>query len=168
MANKGKDTNSSQFFLTYRAVAHLDRKHTIFGRVVQGMDVLDRLEAVRTGDKDKPIETCVLDDIVVFIDPFAEYAKQRSEADNAALQSEKVAMQGGAEDDHTTWTGKKIGADGRVEEASAGQQVGRYLSATPAVQPVADEVIGDWDEPEARPAKKMKSKPGGFGNFDSW
>ena len=46
MANKGKNTNSSQFFILYRPAKHLDRKHTIFGRVVGGLDVLTKLENV--------------------------------------------------------------------------------------------------------------------------
>jgi cyclophilin family peptidyl-prolyl cis-trans isomerase len=44
MAHAGKDTGGSQFFLTFDATAHLDGRHTVFGQVVQGMDVLDKLE----------------------------------------------------------------------------------------------------------------------------
>jgi peptidyl-prolyl cis-trans isomerase B (cyclophilin B) len=47
MANAGPNTNGSQFFITHSPQAHLNRKHTVFGKVVQGQDVVD---AVRQGD----------------------------------------------------------------------------------------------------------------------
>ena len=47
MAHAGKDTGGSQFFLCYDALQHLDGKHTVFGQVVKGMDVADKLN--RTG-----------------------------------------------------------------------------------------------------------------------
>lgn len=44
MAHAGKDTGGSQFFLTFRRTAHLDGRHTVFGRVVEGLDVLAKLQ----------------------------------------------------------------------------------------------------------------------------
>lgn len=165
MANKGKDTNSSQFFITYRPVPHLNGKHTIFGRVVGGMDTLSRLENVRTDDKDKPIEDCVLEDVVVFVDPFEEWLKERTDKEVKQLEKEAIARAGGTEDDKTTWTGKRIRNDGTVVTETGGGGVGKYLKTAP-VAAEEDEIVGEWDEADM-PVKK-KAKSGGFGNFDAW
>ena len=56
MANSGPNTNGSQFFLvTADACPWLDGKHTVFGKVVEGLDVLDRLNEAPTSGSDKPL-----------------------------------------------------------------------------------------------------------------
>ncbi|HEV7226497.1 MAG TPA: peptidylprolyl isomerase [Pirellulales bacterium] len=61
MAHAGKDTGGSQFFITFDATPHLDGKHTVFGKVIKGMDVVDKFSRTDSGAKpDKILEAKIL------------------------------------------------------------------------------------------------------------
>ncbi|RPA98179.1 hypothetical protein L873DRAFT_1808784 [Choiromyces venosus 120613-1] len=170
MANKGKNTNSSQFFITYRAAKHLDRKHTIFGKVVGGLDVLDKMEVAPVGDGDVPLKNIVMKEVVVFVDPFDEYLKKRASEEEKEKNEEERRRAGQNEEDLTTWTGKRLRDAGKGSGGGVGE-VGKYLKGKGKEATEEDEVIGEVIEEEyayEEPIKKKQKASGGFGNFDSW
>jgi len=57
MANRGPNTNGSQFFITTVATPWLNMKHTIFGAVTAGYEIVQKIEAAKTDARDKPVET---------------------------------------------------------------------------------------------------------------
>lgn len=94
MANAGPHTNKSQFFFTFRPCKSLNGKHTVFGRIVGGIDTLSAMEAIPTDDKDRPLNDIIIEDTVVFVDPYneidAELKSEREQREKRDAIEEKV------------------------------------------------------------------------------
>ena len=151
MANSGKDSNKSQFFITFRTCRHLDNKHTVFGKVVGGMDTLTSIERIETDSKDKPKNALKVLKTTVFLDPYEELDKEEELKQSANDQTPaKVAAAPTAK---VTETKPKVYRAG----------VGKYIQSSATKRSSND----DEDlHPDLKKNKKLKK--GGFGDFSSW
>ena len=163
MANSGKNTNGSQFFITYNAAPHLDNKHTVFGRVVGGMETLARIEEVECDAADRPLKTIKITSCTIFTNPYDELREEDDKKERAEAEAKAKAADvknGTGQGQRGSWWSDPAAALAKdasaLPAAKASDGVGKYVASASTSAPAAS----------APPPKKAKT--GGFGNFDAW
>jgi len=184
MANHGKDTNGSQFFITFRETPHLNNKHTVFGRVVGGDSVLGKLESIPIDQlTDKPLKALRINSMLIFDDPFEKYKErlskrlQKERSQFEALEG-KLKQKQEREKDRITWFGTNLSEAAKKEQTvvsdsqSGASTVGKYLN-----QSGSSSVLANGSQKRAcdglLPAEEIGVKQGakrrkGFGDLSGW
>jgi len=168
MANKGSATNGSQWYITFRPTPHLDKKHTVFGKLVGGEDVLDTIEKIPVKTGERPVKPIRITQIVIYQDPFEEYKKRQAKKlarQQAGDSSGGDQRQNEKQKDDVNWFGLKVGSNtaafGTGDSGAGG--VGKYLNLQ-MKRPQA-EISTNGDTMSDEPKKKRKI---GFGDFENW
>uniref|UniRef100_A0A1A8GZN5 RING-type E3 ubiquitin-protein ligase PPIL2 n=1 Tax=Nothobranchius korthausae TaxID=1143690 RepID=A0A1A8GZN5_9TELE len=158
MANSGPNTNKSQFFITFRSCTHLDRKHSVFGRVVGGFETLTAMEKVECDPKsDKPKSEIKIISATVFVDPYEEADAQ------IAAEREKELQKQEEEEQLVNVALKKAKEEQAPKTFREG--VGKYINPSTVKRPAAEDESGP--STSGAPPKKSKGKTS-FGDFSSW
>lgn len=158
MANKGPNTNQSQFFITFGAASHLDKKHTVFGKVVGGMEVLKKMEQCRAINE-KPVVPIVIQGTKCYSNPFTdENLKKKVRED-----MKKESMPDADKQVGSWFTKPNILPD--LEKQRTG--VGKYIVSPKLPAPTLDAnkkrpLDEDQKTQQEPPAKKAKF------DFSSW
>ncbi|KAG7204072.1 hypothetical protein KM043_001923 [Ampulex compressa] len=154
MANSGPNTNGSQFFITFRSCRHLDRKHTVFGKIVGGLETLNVIEKIEVDNKDRPIEDIVIQGTHVFVDPFQEADEQL--INERTAEAERLAQEAMKKNE-----ANKKDKNDILKVYRSG--VGKYIKMD------KDQEKVEKSDPTMEPStKKTKLIKNSFGNFSCW
>ena len=145
MANSGPNTNNSQFFITFKSASHLDNVHSVFGRVVGGLNVLQEMELVKTDSQDKPVKPIMIAKAIVLVNPFDELDELLKR--ELELEKQKEA----AEKEETP----KRPLDKKELDEEKRKRILEELERQTAAHEENGPVV-------------KKPKVGGFGDFSSW
>jgi cyclophilin family peptidyl-prolyl cis-trans isomerase len=121
MANRGPNTNASQFFITSTPCPHLDDKHVVFGRIVQGEEVFRKMENIPTNDEDEPTKLIVIAHCGELLPE-----SKRTVVDSVSEAEEKTVEDENPQDDSNPYViGVAPPLDTEVQQRFLGSGVGR-------------------------------------------
>jgi peptidyl-prolyl cis-trans isomerase-like 2 len=155
MANAGKNTNGSQFFITFAPAPHLDKKHTgnpflhsikVFGKLVGGLEVLKEMEKIPVDSSDKPLKPVKILSVDVVLNPYHDIA-EKIEDDESEVKKSNTKEFG-------LWFSDPAP---KIETKKSG--VGKYINTTNTTQKRKPESLNE-------PQKNKKTRTG-F-DFSNW
>ncbi|NP_001079584.1 peptidylprolyl isomerase-like 2 [Xenopus laevis] len=154
MANTGPNTNKSQFFITFRSCTYLDKKHTVFGRVVGGFDTVSAMEKVDTDHKtDRPKEEIRIECTTVFVDPYEEA--------DAQVAAEREKTQKAEEEERIKAQALLPKKEKRQEPKTYRTGVGKYINMAATKRSAEDDEAGPSTSKKERVTRDFK-------DFSSW
>ena len=163
MANSGTNTNRQQFFITFKSCNHLDRKHSVFGTVIDGTGILAELEQAPADKKERPTEPIKIIATEIVVNPAKEAAAMETQRLQEIAESRHIKE------------GRRKGVPAAPKAAApkVSSSVGRYLKQKP--NSTAKE--GTSDDPANTATTKSDAAPSrlspppkktSFGNFSGW
>lgn len=153
MANSGPHSNGSQFFILFKHASHLDRKHTVFGKLVGGMETLAAMEAIDTDDKDHPVTEIRIQRVSVFCNPYKEMVEEERIKEAAAKVVEEK------DDPRGSWFSDPASHSRERESATeAHLGVGKYIKKKPKTT----------NSSRASQATKDDTEKTKYGDFSAW
>eukprot|EP00249_Psilotum_nudum_P018745 c26942_g1_i1 orf=344-2128(+) len=158
MANSGPHSNGSQFFVLYKSAPHLNYKHTVFGHVVGGLEILSAMEKVPVDDDDRPLEEIKILQVSVFVNPYTEPDEQEEKIEATLEASDDNEMVG-------TWYSNPVASATLV---ATGTGVGKYLKNKTAWDSVKGDGLSNGQQSSELNAAKKRKVGVEFNDFSGW
>lgn len=149
MANSGPHTNSSQFFILYNSAHHLNLKHTVFGKLVGGMETLTAMEGIETDDEDRPLKEIRIQRVSIFCNPY----KEMMDEEKMKVVKEEIE----ADDPKGSWFSDPAAHAKERENPNESNSVGKYLKKRKNPDKLPTDHI-------PKPSTPKQS----YGDFSSW